>query len=66
VYDTVSYTSGHVRPILLAGHGEQEFAVTGAGPGRQVAAAIESLALFAGTASVSYSGPWRSAYPEDG
>ncbi len=34
-----------------------EFAGAGAGPGRQVAAAIESLASFAGAASVSYSGP---------
>ena len=38
---------------------EPEFSGTGAGaaPGHQVAAAIESLASFAGAASVSYSGP---------
>ena len=35
---------------------EQEFAGAGAGPGHQVAAAIDSLASFAGACSVSYSG----------
>ena len=35
---------------------EQAFAGAGAGPGHQVAAAIDSLASFAGADSVSYSG----------
>jgi uncharacterized protein YcaQ len=45
---------------------EEEFSGAGAVADRSVAAAIESLASFAGASSVSYSGGWLSAYPERG
>ena len=45
---------------------EEEFSAAGTVADRSVAAAIESLASFAGASSVSYSGGWLSAYPERG